>query len=70
MKDVAFKVRYQYAPLKETFNDENENVTRSFCEKMIAAKKIYRKEDIDMMSQKAVNKGWGLNGDDTYDISF
>jgi len=59
---LQFKVRYQYAPL--TFSENS----REFCKKMVNAKKIYRKEDIDMMSQKAVNKGWGLNGADTYDI--
>ena len=59
---VQFKVRYQYAPL--TFKE----TSREFCKKMVKAKKIYRKEDIDMMSQKAVNPGWGLNGADTYDI--
>ena len=68
VKDVAFKVRYQYAPLKETFNNEGENVTRSFCEKMIAAKKIYRKEDIELMGTRAVNPGWGAKGADTYSI--
>ena len=68
VKDVAFKVRYQYAPLKETFNKEGENVTRSFCEKMIKAKKIYRKEDIELMSTRAVNPGWGAEGADTYSI--
>ena len=35
---------------------------------MVAAKKIYRKEDIMAMSTKAVNAGWGLAGADTYDI--
>ena len=64
---VEFKVRYQYAPLKETFKD-GKNVTRSFCEKMIAAKKIYRKEDIEQMSNVAVNPGWGPRGADTYSI--
>ena len=68
VKDVAFKVRYQYAPLKETFNNEGKNVTRSFCEKMIKAKKIYRKEDIELMSTRAVNPGWGPKGVDTYSI--
>jgi len=68
VKDVAFKVRYQYAPLKETLNNEGENVTRSFCEKMIKAKKIYRKEDIELMSTRAVNPGWGPKGVDTYSI--
>ena len=59
---VQFKVRYQYAPLKVSAN------SREFCKKMVAAKKIYRKEDIMQMSQLAVNAGWGLNGVATYDI--
>ena len=59
---VNFKVRYQYAPLTASAN------SRDFCKKMVAAKKIYRKEDIQQMSSKAVNAGWGLNGADTYDI--
>ena len=65
--EVAFKVRYQYAPLKDTFN-KGENVTRSFCKKMVDAKKIYRKEDIEQMEFKAVNPGWGPKGADTYSI--
>ena len=59
---LNFKVRYQYAPLKVSAN------SREFCKKMVAAAKIYRKEDIMQMSQKAVNAGWGLDGADTYDI--
>ena len=67
---LKFKVRYQYAPLKETFNDDNENVTREFCEAMIKAKKIYRKEDIIAMENKPVNAGWGPRGAATYSIWF
>ncbi len=59
---LQYKVRYQYAPLKISNN------SREFCSKMVKAKKIYRKEDIQQMSQKAVNAGWGLNGASTYDI--
>lgn len=59
---VQFRVRYQYAPLKVSAD------SREFCKKMVAARKIYRKEDIDRMSTLPVNKGWGLNGADTYDI--
>lgn len=59
---LKYKVRYQYAPLR-TSSD-----SREFCQRMVAAKKIYRKEDIQRMSQMAVNAGWGLNGADTYDI--
>lgn len=60
--DKKFIVRYQYAPLMVGKN------TREFCKKMVAAKKIYRKEDIQAMSQKAVNAGWGKGGAATYDI--
>ena len=57
-----FKVRYQYAPLTASSD------SREFCKKMVNAKKIYRKEDIEMMSKSSVNAGWGLNGADNYDI--
>ena len=57
-----FKVRYQYAPLTASSD------SREFCKKMVASKKIYRKEDIEMMSKSSVNAGWGLNGADNYDI--
>lgn len=64
---VEFKVRYQYAPLKDTFK-KGKNVTRDFCQLMIAAKKIYRKEDIIQMGDQAVNAGWGPRGAATYSI--
>ena len=60
--DNKFIVRYQYAPLAVSNN------SRDFCRKMVAAKKIYRKEDITQMSTKAVNAGWGKGGAATYDI--
>ncbi len=59
-----FKVRYQYAPDIVSAN------TREFCRKMLAANKIYRKEDILSMDKKAVNAGWGPNGSDTYSVWF
>ena len=66
---VQFRVRYQYAPLTINKNDKGTKTeSRSFCKKMVNAAKIYRKEDIQMMSKKAVNAGWGLSGADTYDI--
>lgn len=55
-----FIVRYKYVG--------NPNPQREFCEKMMAAKKIYRKEDIIQLSNKVVNAGWGANGADTYSI--
>tara|TARA_R100001460_G_scaffold25382_1_gene50992 strand:- start:3331 stop:5100 length:1770 start_codon:yes stop_codon:yes gene_type:complete len=61
-KGWKYKVRYQYAPQK--FDDES----REFCRKMVQANKLYRKEDIQQLTTKPVNKGWGKGGADTYDI--
>ena len=57
-----YKVRYGYAPEQAGSN------SREFCKKMIAAKKVYRKEDILEMGNKAVNAGFGKGGAPTYDI--
>jgi hypothetical protein len=35
---------------------------------MVNAKKLYRKEDIIMMGEKNVNKGWAAKGELTYSI--
>ena len=61
-KGWKYKVRYQYAP------QEFDGDTREFCRKMVQANKIYRKEDIQQLTSKPVNKGWGKGGADTYDI--
>ena len=37
-------------------------------DKMMAAKKVYRKEDIIEMGKKPVNAGFGKGGSDTYSI--
>ena len=57
-----YKVRYGYAPEQAGSN------SREFCKKMISAKKVYRKEDILEMGNKAVNAGFGVKGAATYDI--
>ena len=57
-----FIVRYQYAPLAVGNN------SREFCRKMVAAKKIYRKEDILQMGKSVVNAGWGKGGKNKYSI--
>ena len=62
-----FKVRYRYAG-KLTKNKNGVTVTRPFCEAMLKAKKIYRKEDIIAMDSQPVNAGWGEGGSDTYYI--
>lgn len=55
-----FKIRYSY--------EGSQSPERDFCRKMMGAKKVYRKEDIEAASRKAVNKGFGPNGSDTYDL--
>ena len=59
---VKFVTRYVYA------GSEPRDKSRDFCNAMMRAKKIYRKEDIIKMGAQAVNKGWGPNGADTYSI--
>ena len=53
---LKFKVRYQYAPLTTQSN------SRKFCDKMVAAAKIYRKEDIIKMDSVKLNYGWAEKG--------
>jgi hypothetical protein len=60
---IKFITRYVYA-------GETTEKSREFCKRMIAAKKIYRKEDIINMSGQIVNAGWGPEGTDTYSIWF
>ena len=60
--DVKFITRYVYAG--------DEDAEREFCREMMAANKIYRKEDIIKMGSQIVNKGWGPKGADTYSIWF
>ena len=56
------KVRYTYAP-KST-----QESSSSFCKQMVNAGKVYRKEDIEAASLRAVNPGLGANGANTYDL--
>ena len=61
-KGNEFLVRYKYSPERYSAN------SRPFCKKMVDAKKVYRKEDIVAMENKAVNAGFGKGGSDTYSI--
>ncbi len=58
---IRFITRYVYA-------GETSAKSRPFCQKMMAANKVYRKEDILRMSNQVVNEGWGAKGANTYDI--
>ena len=57
-KDIV--IRYKYVG--------NKNPQREFCQKMVTANKVYRKEDIIRMGSRPVNAGMGIKGADTYDI--
>ena len=51
------------------YSGETTDKSREFCKKMTQANKLYRKEDIMAMSEKAsTNPGWGPRGANTYDI--
>lgn len=60
-----YKVRYVYT--QDNFLSQTGG-TRDFCKLMDSAKKIYRKEDILQMGNRAVNPGWGPRGANTYSI--
>ena len=60
---VEFLVRYFYEAAPNPAPS-----SRIFCDKMMAAKKLYRKEDIIKMGEKPVNAGFGKGGSDTYSI--
>lgn len=56
-----FKVRYRYTG--------NKTPDRDFCQAMMAkTDRLFRKEDIDVMSRRAVNPGFGEGGSNVYDI--
>ena len=72
-----FRVRYVYA--QDNFLVNKTGQKRPFCRQMMGAKKLYRKEDIQAMSNKVVNDyyysenqkrniGWGPKGALKYDI--
>ena len=62
---IQFITRYVFAG---GMNGGKTDTVRPFCANMVAAKKIYRKEDIVRMEQKPVNRGWGPKGSNFYSI--
>ena len=61
-----YKVRYEYA--EDTGLTRESGKSREFCTKMLAANKMYRKEDLIRLENIPVNRGWGKGGTDTYSI--
>ncbi len=62
-----YRVRYAYVGKSKADTGD-----RSFCSKMMAANKVYRKEDIigqaHSLSSISANKGFGPDGSDIYNI--
>ena len=53
-----YKVRYKYVKATRKQGESS----RPFCKKMMSSRKVYRKEDITMMSFKGINKEFGHKG--------
>ena len=64
-KGVEFLVRYKYT---RRVKSSKTGESRSFCDKMMSANKVYRKEDITAMDKETVNAGFGVGGSNTYSI--
>tara|TARA_R110000765_G_scaffold336287_2_gene426682 strand:- start:1091 stop:2863 length:1773 start_codon:yes stop_codon:yes gene_type:complete len=68
------KIRYAYMPkvlggfgVNPTTGEEYKS--RDFCTKMVnAGNKVWAKEQIELASKSAVNRGWGEGGANTYDL--
>ena len=61
-----FKVRYKYD--RDSALTNKSGTKREFCRKMMGANKLYRKEDLVALDNKAVNPGFGPRGAATYSI--
>jgi len=63
------KIRYKYTAGRSTAGK-----SRDFCQKMLSANKVYRKEDLDSSdpnyngNANNVNEGFGLDGADNYNV--
>ena len=68
-----FRVLYRYSQTLSIDKKTGKVTSRKFCEKMVAKSKqgtLYRMEDLKKASQKAVNKGFGPGGSNTYNIAL
>ena len=68
------KIRYAYMPKVLGGFGTNPSTgkkyeSRDFCTKMVnAGNKVWAKEQIELASESAVNRGWGAGGANTYDL--
>jgi len=59
-RSFYYKVRYVYAT--DNFLINKSGTSREFCQDMIAANKLYTKEDLQNADSQKVNKGFGHDG--------
>ena len=67
LEDTIFLVRYMYTPYSAAYKTRAGR-SREFCIQMMRASKVYRKEDIMAMSNKAVNPDFAGKGKTTYSV--
>ena len=68
-----FRVLYRYSQTLSVDKRTGQISSRDFCQKMVAksvAGTLYRMEDLELASTKAVNKGFGAGGSNTYNIAL
>ena len=61
-----YKVRYEYAT--DNFLTNKSGESRSFCKKMVSAKKLYTKEDLVNANSLTLNAGFGIDGTQAYNL--
>ena len=68
-----FRVLYRYSQTLSIDKKTGKVSSREFCQKMVAKSvggTLYRMEDLEKASTRAVNKGFGPRGSNTYNISL
>ncbi len=68
-----FRVLYRYSQTLSVDKRTGQISSREFCQKMVAksvAGTLYRMEDLELASTRAVNKGFGAGGSNTYNIAL
>ena len=68
-----FRLLYRYSQTLSINNKTGKVSSREFCQKMVAKSvsgTLYNLEDLEKASTKAVNKGFGAGGSNTYSIQL
>jgi hypothetical protein len=68
-----FRVLYRYSQTLSVDKKTGKVSSREFCQKMVAKSvggTLYRMEDLEKASTRAVNKGFGPRGSNTYNIAL